>query len=57
MTVCAQTKLTDSLKLRIKTTGSEKEKLSAIIKLSELSLNADTLLYYVIIAESIAAKK
>lgn len=54
--VNAQTKLTDSLMRYIETAVTVKEKLSAIVKLSELSLNADTLLPFVIMAEIISAK-
>ena len=52
----AQAKLTDVLRHNIAMTTDEKEKIDDILSLSEQSLNADTLLPYVIMAEAIAIK-
>ena len=54
--VYSQTRVADSLRHYIEITGAEKEKLPAIIALSQLILNADTSLPYVVMAEAIAAK-
>lgn len=52
----AQTKAIDSLRQRILTGNSDKEKLEQIIELSNQSISADSLLPYILIGESIAAK-
>lgn len=52
----SQTKVIDSLRRRIEMAVTEKEKLAAIIKLSEQGNHPDTLLPYVVMAENIAAK-
>lgn len=54
--VHAQTRVADSLRHYIEIAGTDKEKLPAIIELSQLILNADSSLPYVIMAETIAAK-
>lgn len=54
--VFSQTKVIDSLRLCIEMAVTDKEKLSAIIKLSEQGNNPDTLLPYVVMAQTIAAK-
>ena len=54
--VHAQTRVTDSLKHYIEIAATDKEKLPAFIELSQLILNADSSLPYVIMAENIAAK-
>jgi signal transduction histidine kinase len=54
--VCGQTKINDSLRQLIQSAPNEKQTLSAIIQLSEQTINADTLLPYVSLAETIAAK-
>jgi len=51
-----QTIAGDSIRRSINTVATEKEKLDAIVGYSQQSLNADTLLPYVIMAENIAAK-
>lgn len=52
----AQTRVIDSLQHIIKTSPGEKEKLIAIIKLTEHSLNPDTLLPYINWGETLAHK-
>ena len=52
----SQTRVADSLRHHIETAATDKEKLPALIELSQLILNADTSLPYVIMAEHIAAK-
>lgn len=52
----AQTRTADSLRRIISSTTSDKEKLKAIFALSDQSLNADTLLPYILIAEKICAE-
>ena len=54
--VYSQTRVADSLRHYIETAGTDKEKLPAIIELSQLTLNAELSLPYVIMAENIAAK-
>ncbi|WP_462250963.1 tetratricopeptide repeat-containing sensor histidine kinase [Ferruginibacter sp.] len=55
--ISAQTRNIDSMQQRIAAAGTDKEKLEEIIKLSELSINPDTLLPYVQMAEVITAKE
>lgn len=52
----AQTKTIDSLRYRILTGNSDMEKLEQIIDLSNQSINPDSLLPYILIGESVAAK-
>jgi signal transduction histidine kinase len=54
--VFAQTKAIDSFRRNIEKITSDKEKLTAIIKLSEQGLNPDTLFLYVLMAEAISSK-
>ena len=51
-----QTTVADSIRHSINTVATAKEKLAAIVEYSQQSLNADTLLPYVAMAEAIAAK-
>ena len=51
----AQTKITDSLRHTIDTLQNSNEKLAAIIKLTDYSINPDTLLPYITAAEKIVA--
>ncbi len=51
-----QMQTVDSLKERINYARQEKEKLNIIVELSEQPINADTLLRYVLLAESIAVQ-
>ena len=52
--VFAQARLTDSIRRIIAISTNDKEKIEAIAKLSELNLNPDTLLPYVVMAENIS---
>lgn len=52
----SQTRAEDSLRHYIETAGTDREKLPAVIQLSELILDTDTSLPYVIMAETMAAK-
>lgn len=52
----AQTKTIDSLQHLIRIAGTNEEKLPAILKLCELTLNADSSLPYVVMAEKVAAE-
>lgn len=52
----SQTKLEDSLRQFIGSAATDPEKLPAVIHLSEIILNAETSLPYVIMAEAIAAR-
>jgi signal transduction histidine kinase/tetratricopeptide (TPR) repeat protein len=53
----AQSRIIDSMQQRIAIAVTDKEKLEEIVKLSELSVNPDTLLPYVQKAEMITAKE
>lgn len=55
-TASAQTRVTDSLKQLIATTRNDEQKLNAILRLNEQSLNADSLLPYILTAEQAAAR-
>jgi signal transduction histidine kinase len=54
--VIAQSRIADSLKQKIAEVATDDEKLSAIFKLNEQGLNADSMLPYVIMAERINAR-
>ncbi len=54
--VAAQTRVGDNIRRLIETTVNDRDKFPPILKLCELSVNPDTLLPYVLLAESIAAK-
>lgn len=52
----SQTKTIDSLRQRILSVNSDKEKLEGILELSGQSINADSILPYILLGEAIAAK-
>ena len=54
--VCAQSRVTDSLRRYIQTARTAREKLPAIFKLCEVTLSADSSLPYVAMAETVAAE-
>lgn len=53
--VCAQTRVADSLKQLVHTATSDKVKVSAIVLLSDQTMDADTLLPYIVMAEKMVA--